>query len=195
MLAGFGILLALGYGPYLLWGGGVIGFLPKYFNENFNLGLARALFDLAGRYHLPGATLANAVTFGGLAVLGVAFILRPAANGRAALLRCVWLMGWFTLFTQNLFAWYLLWLLPLITLFVEPGKLLGFKLAPLSAWLIFSGTIALSYIFFVKWRVVPWAQAAEYWPLLGLLLISGGARWRPISARVLWFDFFRRRTT
>ena len=66
----------------------------------------------------------------------------------------------------------MLWLLPLITLFVEPGKRLGFKLAPMSAWLIFSGTIAFSYVFFVKWRVVPWAQAAEYWPLYALLLLS-----------------------
>ena len=171
MLTAFGFTLALGYAPYLLWGGGVIGFLPKYFDENFNLGLARILFDIAQRYTISGASLANAITFGGLAVMGLVFVLRPAADGRAALRRCVWLIGWFTLFTQNLFAWYLLWLLPLITLFVEPGKLFGLKLAPLSAWLIFTGTVALSYMFFVKWRVVLWAQAAEYWPLYALLLL------------------------
>jgi len=193
-LAAFGGSVALGYWPYLRWGGGVIGFLPNYFNENFNLGLARLLFDMAERYEIPGATLANVVTFGGLAVIGLVCLLRPAADGRAALLRCVWLIGWFTLFTQNLFAWYLLWLLPLITLFVEPGKLFGFKLAPLSAWLIFSGTIALSYVFFVKWRVVPWAQAAEYWPLYILLLASAAIRLRPVSARLPLLNRLRRRT-
>jgi hypothetical protein len=193
-LAAFGGSVALGYWPYLRWGGGVIGFLPNYFNENFNLGLARLLFDMAERYEIPGATLANVVTFGGLAVIGLVCLLRPAADGRAALLRCVWLIGWFTLFTQNLFAWYLLWLLPLITLFVEPGKLFGFKLAPLSAWLIFSGTIALSYVFFVKWRVVPWAQAAEYWPLYILLLAAAAIRLRPVSARLPLLNRLRRRT-
>ena len=194
-LAAFGGSVALGYWPYLLWGGGVIGFLPNYFNENFNLGLARPLFDMAERYEIPGATLANVVTFGGLAVIGLICLLRPAADGRAALRRCVWLIGWFTLFTQNLFAWYLLWLLPLVTLFVEPGKLLGFKLSPVLAWLTFSGTIALSYMFFVKWRVVPWAQAAEYGQLYVLLAASAVARWRALSAWRLNHNALRRRTT
>ena len=194
-LAAFGGAVALGYWPYLLWGGGVIGFLPNYFKENFNLGLARPLFDVAERYGISGATPANVVTFGGLAVIGLVCLLRPAADGRAALLRCVWLIGWFTLFTQNLFAWYLLWLLPLITLFVEPGKLFGFSLAPMSAWLVFSGTIALSYMFFVRWRVVPWAQAAEYWPLYVLLLMSAAPRLRSTAARWFVFNPMQRRAT
>jgi hypothetical protein len=103
-------------------------------------------------------------------------VLRPAASGREALSRCAWLSVWFTLFTQNLFPWYLLWLLPLIVVFVEPGRLLGFKLAPMTAWLVFSGTIAFSYLFFVRWRVVPWGQAAEYLPLYALLLMSALVR-------------------
>ena len=61
-------------------------------------------------------------------------------------MRCVWIIGWFTLTTQNLFAWYLLWLLPLIALFVQPGKFLGLKFSAMSAWLIFSGLVGLSYI-------------------------------------------------
>jgi hypothetical protein len=177
----FALTLALLYLPYLVIGPGVIGFLPKYFDENFNLGLARAAFDLADLFGWPRALTANAVTFGGLAAMGVYFIARPLAldDGKGALLRCVWLIGWFTLTTQNLFPWYLLWLAPLSALFVQPGKLLGFRLAPLTAWLIFSGTIALAYVFFVQWRVVPWAQAAEYWPLFGLLLLSALHRFRP----------------
>ncbi len=172
MAAAFAGVIGLGYLPYVLWGAGALGFLPLYFNENFNLGLARVLFDLAPFVGLAPAALANAVTFGGLIGLSAVFVLRPAASGREALVRCVWLIGWFTLFTQNLFPWYLLWLLPLMALFAEPGRLLGFKLAPLTAWLIFSGTIALAYMFFIRWRVMPWAQAAEYGPLYGVLLIS-----------------------
>jgi len=184
-LVAFGGVIALGYLPYLAGGGSALGFLPKYFAENFNLGLARELFTLAGHLHLPRSDVANAVTFGGLAVLGVIFTLRPAPSARAALIRCVWLIGWFTLFTQNLFAWYLLWLLPLIALFVEPGRLFGLKLAPMSAWLIFSGTIAISYMFFIPWKVILAAQRAEYWPLYALLLASLARRLRDILPQVL----------
>jgi hypothetical protein len=180
-LAAFAGIVVLAYLPYALGGAGATGFLPLYFNENFNLGLARLLFDLAGRWGLPRAALANAMTFGGLAALGAACVLRPARSGRDALARCVWLIGWFTLTTQNLFPWYLLWLLPLIALFLEPGRFLGFRLAPATAWLIFSGTVAFAYIFFIRWRAVPWAQAAEYWPLYALLLASALWRWAPRS--------------
>jgi len=182
MLAAFGGTMLVGYLPHVLGGASALGFLPLYFRENFNLGLARGLFDLAQLSGLPRDTLANWVTFGGLAVLALVFCLRPAASGREALLRCVWLIGWFTLFTQNLFPWYLLWLLPLLVLFVEPGKLFGLRLAPMSAWLIFTGTVMLAYIFFIHWRVVPWAQFAEYAPLYVMLALSlAGRAWPAVS--------------
>ncbi|MEP7358062.1 MAG: glycosyltransferase 87 family protein, partial [Anaerolineales bacterium] len=168
---GLAAIATAGYVPYLLQPGTAAGFLPQYFHENFNLGLAKALFLLAPRIGQTGAWLANAVTFGGLAALSAIFVLRPAPDARAALGRCVWLMGWFTLFTQNLFPWYLLWLLPLMVLFLEAGKKWGYKLAPMTAWLIFSGTIALAYLFFIKWQVIGWAQAAEFAPLYLLLLL------------------------
>jgi hypothetical protein len=183
LIAFSGILVA-GYGVYLFSPANPIGFLPQYFNENFNLGLAHPLFEIAQRLDVPGSTLANAVTFGGLAALSLVFVLRPAASARDALIRCVWLIGWFTLFTQNLFTWYLLWLLPLIALFVEPGKFLGFKLAPMTAWLIFSGTIALSYVFFIRWRPVSETQVAEYAPLYALLLLSFAVRFWPALNRL-----------
>ena len=182
-LAAFGATVALGYVPYLGDGASPAGFLPRYFNENFNLGLARALFEVAPALGLTGAALANIVSFGGLAVLGVVFVARPAASGRQALWRCVWLIGWFMLFTQNLFPWYLLWLLPLLAVFVEPGAILGLRLRPASAWLIFTGTVALAYLFFMEWRIVPWAQAAEYWPLYGLLAAWAGARLRALMTQ------------
>jgi len=171
MLLAFGAILLAAYLPYVLQPGAAVGFLPKYFDENFNLGLAKGLFVLAPRLGQTGARLANLVTFGGLALLGGWFVLRPARSASVALGRCVWLIGWFTLFTQNLFPWYLLWLLPLIVVFLEPGRVLGFKLAPSTAWLIFSGTTALAYMFFIVWRVVAWSQVAEFAPLYLLLLL------------------------
>ncbi|MBI5563717.1 MAG: DUF2029 domain-containing protein [Chloroflexi bacterium] len=170
-LGGFVAVLAIGYAYYAAQGASPIGFLPQYFDENFNMGLAHGLFEIAKQWQVPGSTLVNAITFGGLAVLSLVFVLRPAATGREALMRCVWLIGWFTLTTQNLFAWYLLWLLPLIVVLVEPGRFIGLKFAPMSAWLIFSGTIALSYLFFIRWRPISIVQVIEFGPLyVGLIL-------------------------
>ncbi len=173
MMGGFVAVLAIGYLYYAVQGANPIGFLPQYFNENFNMGLAHGLFEIAQQRQIPGSTLVNLITFGGLAILSIIFVLRPAATGREALLRCVWLIGWFTLTTQNLFAWYLLWLLPLIVVLVEPGRFIGLKFAPMSAWLIFSGTIALSYLFFVRWRPVSTVQIIEFVPLYVMLGLSG----------------------
>lgn len=172
-LAAFAGVIAVAYLPFVLGNaGGVLGFLPSYFGENFNPGLARLAFNLADAQGWPRAATANALTFAGLTVLSAAFVLRPAADGRGALLRCLWLIGWFTLTTQNLFPWYLLWLLPLLAVLVEPGRLLGFRLTPALAWLVFTGLVALAYLFFIQWRAIAWAQAAEYWPLYTLLLAS-----------------------
>jgi len=184
MLAAFGVTVGAGYLPYLLQPGAPIGFLPQYFGENFNLGLARLLFDLAPRLGWPAAPLANVVTFGGLLVLGLIFALRPAADARAALWRCVWLIGWFTLWTQNLFAWYMLWLLPLLVVFLEPGRWFGLRLAPASAWLVFTVTVAFSYLFFIRWQVSLPGQVAEYAPLYGLLALSALGPARAAVARV-----------
>jgi hypothetical protein len=183
-LLGFSGIVGAAYLIYWIREPGVLGFLPHYFDENFNLGLARLLFDWADHWQVGRSTLANAVTFGGLLGLSGLLILRPAGTGKAALIRCVWLVGWFTLFTQNLFPWYLLWLLPLAALFAEPGPVLGLKLAPMSAWLLFTGAVALAYTFFIRWRVVPWAQAAEFWPVYALLLASAVASvWPRLSWR------------
>jgi len=184
MLVGFAATLAAGYLPYAVQEGGVAGFLPNYLTENFNLGLARVLFDMARWLGWPEALLANLVTFGGLAVLGALFVLRPARDGQAALGRCVWLIGWFTVWTQNLFPWYLLWLLPLLAIFLEPGRWLGFALAPATAWLVFTGTAALAYLFFIRWRVITWGQVAEFAPLYLLLAASAVTPARAAWARL-----------
>ncbi len=171
-IGGFVAVLAIGYLVYAVQGTSPIGFLPQYFDENFNLGLAYPLFQVAQQMNVPGSTLVNVITFGGLAILSIIFVLRPAATGRDALIRCVWLIGWFTLTTQNLFAWYLLWLLPLIVVLVEPGRFFGLKFAPMSAWLIFSGMIALSYLFFIHWQPISTGQVVEFVPLYVMLILT-----------------------
>jgi alpha-1,6-mannosyltransferase len=179
-LLGFGVLITFAYLPYILWSDNVIGFLPQYLDENFNLGLARLVFDLAPHLNISSSILANAITFGGLGVAGLFFLLKPVDSGKAALQRCLWLIAWFTLFSQNLFPWYLLWLLPLITLFLEPGKFMGIRITPIAAWFIFSGTIALAYTFFIDWRIIPWAQWAEYLPLYLLIILAYSMKIFPV---------------
>jgi len=175
-LIGLAGISAAAYLIYAVQGSSPLGFLPQYFTENFNMGLAHGLTQLSKAIGLPRSTLVNLATFGGLAILSIGFVLRPAVSAKDALMRCVWIIGWFTLTTQNLFAWYLLWLLPLIALFVQPGKFLGLKFSAMSAWLIFSGLIGLSYIFFVQWKPYPWVQALEFLPLY-LMLIGAGVLW------------------
>jgi hypothetical protein len=149
-----------------------IGFLPHYFGESFNVGLVGVVREVAKVYGRSPALLANLLTFGGLTVLGIIFVMKPATNGRSALLRCIWLIGWFTLFTQNLFSWYLLWLLPLLVCFLESGGMLGFKLSSITAWFFFTGLAMLSYTFFIKWHPIPWVQIIEFFSLYALLLAA-----------------------
>jgi hypothetical protein len=66
----------------------------------------------------------------------------------------------------------MLWLLPLIALFLQPGKFLGLRLDAWAGWWWFCGLVGLSYLFFIRWRPVPWALAAQFWPLYAFLLIA-----------------------
>ena len=187
LLLGFVSVMALAYLPFAWGDASPLGFLPLYFDENFNMGLAALLFGVARRWALPPAAVANVVSLAGLALIAAWCVLRPAQSTRNMLGRCLWLMGWFTLANQNLHPWYLLWLLPLVTLFVQPGRWLGFKLTPALAWLVFTGTVSVAYLFFIRWRIVPAGQVAEFVPLYALLLLSAWpavqARWRRAGLR------------
>ncbi|MGD8793739.1 MAG: hypothetical protein PVF47_14385, partial [Anaerolineae bacterium] len=114
------------------------------------------------------------LTLGILGAIGLLMVLRPAASGEAAVRRSIWLIGTFTLLTQNLFAWYMLWLLPLVALFVRPGRLMGLRADGWTAWWLFGGLVGLSYTFFITWRPVPVALWAQFVPLYGLLLWDAG---------------------
>jgi hypothetical protein len=170
-------VLGLGacYLPYI-WtnADGVLGYLPRYFGERFNMGLAGLL--IPGMEHLgldPNRSML-VLMLSALALLGLWMVLRPAASSEAAVRRCIWLMGGFTLLTQNLFSWYLLWLLPLASVFLRPGRLLGLRADGWTGWWLFCGLVALSYTFFIHWRPVPTALWVQFLPLYALLLWDAG---------------------
>jgi alpha-1,6-mannosyltransferase len=173
----FGITVAACYAPYVVWSGiGVLGFLPKYFNERFNLGLAGLLIPLFTRLNIDPSRGILILTLLGLASAAVWLVVRPAADGAMALRRCIWLIGIFTLLTQNLFAWYLLWTLPLIALFLQPGPVAGLGPDGWTGWWLFSGLVMLSYSFFMSWRPVPFLLGVQFIPLYLLLLLDGMRR-------------------
>jgi hypothetical protein len=163
------------YLPYV-WANGsqVLGYLPHYFGERFNMGLAGLLIPQLERLGLEPDLGVLGLTLGILALLGLVMVLRPAASGEVAVRRCVWLIGAFTLLTQNLFSWYMLWLLPLVALFVRPGRLMGLRADAWTGWWLFCGLVALSYTFFIRWEPVPAALWVQFVPLYGLLLWDAG---------------------
>ena len=175
-------VLSLGacYLPHIWTSGpGVLGYLPRYFGERFNMGLAGLLIRGLERLGLDPNGGMLALTLGTLALLGLAMILRPAASGEAAVRRSIWLIGAFTLLTQNLFPWYLLWLLPLVALFLRPGRLLGLRADAWTGWWLFCGLVGLSYTFFIDWQPVPVALWVQFAPLYALLLWDAGrSLWR-----------------
>jgi alpha-1,6-mannosyltransferase len=171
------------YIPYALTSGtAVIGFLPRYFREQFNLSpLVTILKDFT---YWVGIVSPNRITFIALSViflLACWAIIKPAPDAKTALRRCILPIGVITLLSQNLFSWYLLWLLPLITIFWEPStKRLGMFAVPRldswTGWWLFCGLIGLSYTFFIEWKTVKTAIYAQFLPLYALLLIDVMAR-------------------
>jgi hypothetical protein len=166
--------LAVCYIPYLITTGGqVIGYLPRYFKEQFNLGLAGMLKPVLAYLGIEPRQGMMGLLVVVLLVLGLFMVIHPARTGEAAVRRSIWVLGAFLILTYNLFPWYLLCLLPLVALFLSPGQsAAGLRMDAWTGWWLFSGAVALSYVFFIKWRVVPWVQWVEFLPLYFFLLID-----------------------
>lgn len=186
----FAAAVCIPYLPYLSRDGWeMLSFLPQYLREQFNVGpLVSLLFSLFTHFKVNPQQGVMGLLLSILAVMGLAMVLRPALDAETALRRCLWLIGVYTLLTYNLFSWYLLWLLPLLAIFLQPGPWPGLRVDAWSGWWLFSGLIALSYSFFLHWKPVPLAILAQFWPLYAFLLFDLARRVRP------WFgtSFARR---
>ena len=183
----FVLTLVACYLPYVFVSGTqVLGYLPKYFRERFNMGLAGELIPRFIRWGIDPNQGMFFLTAGVLAVLGVWMLLRPARSGEEAVRRCVWLIGAFTILTQNLFSWYMLWLLPLIAIYLRPGSLFGLHADAWTGWWLFCGLVALSYTFFIDWRPVRSALWAQFLPLYAFLIAAAVARMSVSARRRIW---------
>lgn len=175
----FAGVFALTYVPYLAEGQAAIGFLPRYFQERFNMGLAAGVTWLVEAMGGHPQTVVNGLLLAAWAAVAAVLLLRPATDAEVAIRRCIWPIGAFTLLTQNLFPWYMLWLIPLLALYV--GRREISRSLSWGGWFLFSGLVVLAYTFFIDWQPVPWALAAQFLPLYGALLgdaWNGWRRWR-----------------
>jgi hypothetical protein len=166
--------IALAYIPFLPGAGlKALGHLPQFLSdpgEIFNpslMGLASLVF---GR--ISPAPVSWAFWIGGTAMAAtLLWLLRTEANALDDLLARIWVVATaLTLLTPTLHPWYLLWLLPLLTIQPRP------------AWIYLTGAISLSYIFYI---VTPTTRlligAMEYLPFVLLLVWQ----WRCPTTRAL----------
>jgi alpha-1,6-mannosyltransferase len=172
MPVAFALTVTLCYLPYLLTSGSqVVGYLPKYLREQWNIGpLARLLLSTFSYTDIDPKKGILILTMGVLVAVWLVMMLLPTPDGETAIRRSLWPLGVMTLCSQNLFSWYMLWLLPLLAIFLRPGRLLGFRVDAWTGWWIFSGLVALSYTPFIDLRPVPAAIWAQFLPLYALLL-------------------------
>jgi hypothetical protein len=201
MPLGFGVALLASYLPYLIQSGTqVLGFLPSYVRERFNV--APPLLWYLRNNPFTGFSVAQQallfVTLGLLGFVSLYMILRPPESSEAAIRRCLWPIAILTLLNPNMFSWYLLWLLPLLAIFMQPGQIrwrgrlipAGWRLDAWMGWWLFTGLVALSYTFFLEWKTIPGAVRAQYIPLyvfLGIdLLRRALPKDRPISLLARW---------
>ncbi|MDQ3006557.1 MAG: DUF2029 domain-containing protein, partial [Chloroflexota bacterium] len=175
----FAIAIGMFYAPYLLTSEtSVFGYLPRYFKESFNISPLVSMLnglldgvDLNIPYRLIGLSMSV------ILIAGIWCVLHPAPDAETALRRCILPIGIVTLFSQDLFAWYMLWLLPLTAIFLQPSSIKWkmFTLPKMDAWLgwwLFCGLVALSYTFFIKWKPVNLAIQAEFLPLYVILFVN-----------------------
>jgi hypothetical protein len=162
MLLGCTVTILVGYLPFLPQAGlQVLGHLPRFLadpDEMFNpplMGLVVLLLSRATQ-----APVLWVSWIGRVSLLGIlAWLATRQTDAPQRVLAHVWVAAAaMTLLTLTLHPWYLLWLLPFLTI------------QPWPAWIYLSGAVSLSYTFYL---VTPSARVLigtlEYLPFLLLL--------------------------
>ena len=121
----FAIAIGLFYAPYVLTSEtSVLGYLTRYFRETFNISpLVSMLNHVLDVIHLNIPYRLIGLSMGAILVAAIWCVLHPASDAETALRHCIWPIGIVTLFSRDLFAWYMLWLLPLTAIFLQSSNL------------------------------------------------------------------------
>ncbi|MFN8499640.1 MAG: glycosyltransferase 87 family protein [Anaerolineae bacterium] len=174
--AAFAVTVAVAVYPYRASGLGIITYYPVYLREVFNMSAA-AVFGESLRL-LGVFDPYRVVQLGLLALVGglaMWHLLRPAKGEQAYLVRCFTIIAVLTLGSQFLQPWYVLWLLPLLTtLWPWSAHSVAYRVLSVNVWLawfLFSGTVFLSYHYYIGERYSIPFVAAEYLPLYLLLVL------------------------
>lgn len=183
------VTIIVGYAVYYAPDVNLLGFLPTYGREFFNIGplprllidgilshveVCRAVYNVLPSFRTPCWTIPN--NYGALILVGITslyFWWRPARTPRQAIMRCVVPIGLYLLINHNLFSWYALWLLPLIALDLKLDRWRGLLENSMLGWWLFTGLLGLSYLLFVKSEMPVWATLLEFMPLYILLIVGG----------------------
>jgi hypothetical protein len=147
------------YLPFLTAGKKITGFLPIFLKnpyESFNLGLKNLIILL-----FPGWDYLVLTKIFMLAILAAGILVFLKEKQKEQVLRCAYvLIGLLIiLMPASLHPWYVIVLIPFLAFF------------PSGAWLMFTGTVALSYIKYVSPAgIMPvWVLILEYLPLFAFL--------------------------
>lgn len=155
----FAVILVLIYLPYLNVGNKVVGFLPQYLaspGESFNLGLKAYLLKL-----LPHADPSVPTAVFAAILLAAAAMVLINRKGAGSALKFAYILSslQIVLSVASLHPWYVIWIIPFLTLFPSP------------AWLYFSFAVFLSYLAYSSpgGALPEWVRHMEYIPFFILL--------------------------
>jgi hypothetical protein len=147
------------YTPFVPVGGKIIGFLPNYFTspyENFNLGLKTLITE---PFPELDPVLISKLFVLALAAAGSVVFFRHKTKEQ--MIRCAYvLIGLLiVLMPTALHPWYVVILVPFLCFF------------PSAAWLIFTGMVSLSYVYYEPsmGELPVWVTLLEYLPLFAIL--------------------------
>jgi uncharacterized membrane protein len=171
-------VVALAYVPYLAQGTFSAGYLPAYFAETGNMSLAFPIIEITRWLGGQPERVASGVLAAVMLTISFVLVMRPAVNAKQALRRCLWPIGAFLVFTQLLHPWYVLWLVPLVALFLRPGRR-GLAFDAWTGWFLFAGTVVMSYTFYIALKLVVWTLLVEFVPLYVPLIVPPLLRNKP----------------
>jgi len=162
----FASVLAAAYFFYASAGTQILGFLPTYFSdpyEIFNLGILQlAMLSLTKILGLPPLWV-RAVLFSLLFVILTVVARFPTASPAGVVEKTYIILSAYLLLIYPAFhPWYLCVLIPMLCIFPSP------------AWLLFSALLPLSYIKYVlPDRTLPlWVTFVQFVPLYTLLILE-----------------------
>lgn len=163
-----GAAVVIAWVPLLVLGGGATGSIVTYLGQWKDNDSVHAVLHAA--LGPPGAKgVCLALLAAGLAAL----VAHPRLRDRPLWWRTYVALALAILLASTVHSWYLTWLLPLLAVQLTASRRPPY-LVPLhaTAWLLFSGLVALPYLTYDTHEWQLWISFAQYVPLFALLALD-----------------------